>query len=287
MELKDDIIICATELTSKKGKMPLFSHILVERLNKEKIPYLVISLVHVGGDYVIQSAKVVIERKTMADFIHTWLHGSKKGKIRLEDQLEKALETYPDAKVILAIEDYYRCLLDYEGKCVWIPTYEYKKGQKQRTVGYYKIGVNPKSLKGKIKALKNRIERSNNNSNDSFNRLEIKKFFGGNHMLEWFLGLMKGSDDKKRTSIKVHRIKKKSANLREQQLFFLEGLPNIGGKTSLRLLNKFKKPIDALLKIKEWKSYPELGRITKPMIQEGARVLGIEIEGKKNENSIL
>lgn len=279
MEMKDNLIICSTELSSPKGKIPLFPHLLVEFLKKNGAKYTVISLVHIGGDYVVQSAKVVIERKTMADFIHTWLHGSKKGKERLEDQLEKALGTYPDAMVILAIEDYYRCRLDYEANCVWIPTYEYKKGQKIQTVGYYKIAVNPRSIKGKLRALKKRIKRAQNDPNDKFNRVKIKKFYGAQHMLQWFLEIIEPtSPQTKKETLKVNRIKRKNEDITDQRLFFLEGLPHIGPKTSQALLDNFETPMNALLNIGKWKKKLEGVRITNPMIEDGAKVLGMEVE---------
>lgn len=277
MEEVTNIYICSTELSSKGKKKGLFPEVLKKYLDKHQIPYEVNSLVETGGDYLVLSSKLVVERKTMADFIHTWLHGDSKGKIRLETQLDLALRSYPECRVALMIEDYYRCTLDHFRKCVWIPTYEKYRSKKSKNMGFYRIGVNPKSLKGKLNALENRIQSAKKNADDPFDRLEIVKCSGGRHALQWFLEQIEGKKTKKRKSVKVHRIKRKTEDLRERRLFFLEGLPNIGGGTSTKLLDEYKSPIEAIRHIDEWLINPNLKRMSKPMVMNGKKVLGLPL----------
>lgn len=264
--MKKNIVICNTELSSPPGKIKLFPHILVKYLDKHGIPYNTISLTETGGDYIIQDKKTVIERKTVADFLGSWLYGSKKGKIRIEDQIDLAIRSYENCRIVLMIEDYYRCMLDYGRGCIWIPKYQSIKRHSFRQMGFSKRKVNPKSLTGKLSALESK-----------YDELEILRCSGGKHALQWFIEeLSDEKKDAKRKYIKVHRVKRKSEDITEQRLFFLEGLPNIGGATSKKLLEAYGTPMDAINDIDNWLTNQDLSRMSKPMVSDGKKVLGID-----------
>jgi ERCC4-type nuclease len=266
MQKMENIIICSTELSSKQGKIPFFPHILVDHLNQNDIPYTKMSLIPTGGDYVIQDQRIVIERKTVADFLGSWLVGSSKGKRRIEEQLDLMIRSYEDCRMVLMIEDYYRCIFDYEKKCIWIPRYDRMKKNYFRQMGFSKRKVNPKSFKGKLRSLSHK-----------FKDLEIVKCSSGYHALSWFLEELKEKKEKKKQkkTIQTHRVKRKSKNIQEQRLFFLEGLPNLGGATSQKLLDEYDLPIKAIEDIDNWRSNPNLRRILQKAITKGKEILGV------------
>jgi len=270
------------------GKIPLFPHLLVLHLKENNIPYARMSLSGTGGDFIVQSARLIVERKTMGDLIHTWIKGDPKGKLRLETQIQLCLDSYPDARVALLIEDYYNSILDFKNRCIWIPTYDNikqsQRGNPYRQAGYYKVGLNPKSLLGKLDAMEARIARAVDNPRDAFNRLEIIRCSGAEHAVEWFMKEVAGATGTvQRRTIRVHRVKRAFTDLRDKQLFFLEGLPEIGPKTSTKLLEVYGTPKNALEHIDEWKGNRNLGRITKPMINEGKMVYGLPTEDEGDE----
>ena len=269
-----------TEIVSNT-KIQLFPHKLLLYLLENDIPFRILSLSATGGDFIIPSENpIVIERKTMGDLLHTWLRGDQKGKPRFETQLQLCLNSYDTAKVILLIEDYYNCALDFKRRCIWIPTYDEVKNSSRgnlfRRTGYYPVKLNPKSLLGKLDALEARAIRAEKNANDNFNRLEIVKCSGADHAVEWFAKQLAGfSSSRQSRKMKINRIKRPFTDLRDKQLFFLEGLPQLGPATSNKLLEVYGNPLKAIKKIGEWKGHPNLGRITKKMLLESKKVLGL------------
>jgi ERCC4-type nuclease len=266
------------------GKIPLFPHVLVMHLKQEAIPYTRLSLAGTGGDYIIQVAKIIIERKTVGDLIHTWLKGDHKGKPRLETQLQLCLDSYPDASVVLLIEDYYNCIMDFANKGIWIPTYDNVKqssrGNPFRQSGYYKLNVSPNSLIGKLRAIDARIDRAEDNDRDIFNRLEVVRCAGAEHALKWFMKQVSGvSPTRRGRSVRVHRVKRPFTDTRDKRLFFLEGIPEVGPVTSTKLLEVYGTPKNALDHINDWKGNANLGRITDNMVREGKLVYGIDVDG--------
>jgi ERCC4-type nuclease len=264
-----------------EGKIPLFPHELLVYLKKKGVSYARVPLTEHGGDYIIQSAKLVIERKTVSDLLHTWLQGDRSGKVRLEAQLQLCLQSYPDCTVALLIEDYYNARLDFAGGCVWVPVYDDVKdssrtGRPFRRSGYYQVKVNPKSLVGKLTALEGRAERAKEDPLDPFDRLEIVRCSGAEHALDWFVRHLSGTAGSRSRSrrVRVNRIKRPFSDLRDKRLFFLEGLPEVGPATSEKLLAAYETPLDAILDIDNWKGNPDLDRISEPMVREGRRVLG-------------
>lgn len=269
------------------GKIPLFPHALIIHLKENDISYTRLSLAGTGGDYIIQDAKLIIERKTVGDLIHTWLKGDHKGKPRLETQLQLCLDSYPDANVVLLIEDYYNCIMDFANKGIWIPTYDNIKrssrGNPFRQAGYYKLNVSPNSLIGKLRAIEARIDRAGDNERDSFNRLEVVKCSGADHALSWFMKKVSGvSPSRRGRSVRVHRVKRPFTDTRDKRLFFLEGIPEVGPVTSTKLLEVYGTPKEALEHAGEWKDNPELGRITDNMMREAKIVYGT-LDGAEDE----
>jgi len=186
-------------------------------------------------------------------------------------------------RVALLIEDYYNCIFDFAGRCIWIPTYDSikqsQRGKPYRQSGYYKLRVNPKSVIGKLESLEARIARAADNDRDNFDRLEIVRCSGAEHALEWFLKESAGaSDTVQRRTIRVHRVKRAFTDVRDKRLFFLEGIPEVGPMTSTRLLDAYGTPKNALEHISEWKDNQDLGRITKNMVAEGKLVYGLPAE---------
>jgi ERCC4-type nuclease len=269
------------EAFEPEGKIPLFPHELFVYLREKDIPFKRVSLQQTGGDYIIQRAKLVIERKTISDLIHTWLQGDRSGRVRLETQLRLCLNSYPDCTVALMIEDYYSARLDFARGCVWIPVYDGVKPSKRtgkafRRAGYYQVKLNPKSLLGKLRALEGRAERAADDPTDPFDRLEVVRCSGAEHAVQWFSRRLAGTGESvsRGRRVKVNRIKRPFSDLRDKRLFFLEGLPEIGPATSKKLLDAYPTPLDALLDIGGWKDNPDLDRISESMVEEGKMVLG-------------
>ncbi len=263
--MRPSVIICNTELsTNKKSKGNSFPQLLIARLKLENIPYEVKNLSVIGGDYILTDVNVVIERKTMSDLINSWIYGSKSGRKRLDDQIKLMKTSYEDVKIIIMIEDYYKCIFDYDQRCIWLPLYEHQPSARKKQMGFYRININPDSVKGKLRSLKN------NEGN-----INVSKLSGKEHAVKWMINLIKNEkkSGRKRTSIDSVRIKKEMKSIEDKMRFFLEGLPNIGGATAIKILNIFKTPINAFNNIDSWRQ--KISRISLNTIEECKKVLGI------------
>ncbi len=229
----------------EEGKMYKTYRLLT--LEKEGIPYDVMKLQ--AGDYIIPLIQedgsiiiLIIERKTVSDFLSSWLGIGKKGELRLDDQIDKMFKMgnsrYDNFRVVILIEDFYKITsrLDSNKKGIWIPFTEWlgknvdKSGSAYTmTVKHRKRNVSPKSFYGKIKSLEE-DERG----------ISVMKCYGGNDAFSKIMKLMKSSVDKKTTQyIRGIRRKPSLKDMNKQIEFILEGFNHISGGLRTNILKVY------------------------------------------------
>lgn len=249
-----------------------YSCYALEELDELGIPYVVLPLDF--GDYHIplpedEDGKVlvlVIERKTVNDLIRSFIGTEGAGEIRIDEQMEKCLkrskESYDNAIVVLMIEDFYDYLfylekkregeIDYQG--IW-KRFKINPGKKldaqgkpKTIVGVYgKNGMmNPRAILAKIDA----IEKMG---------VVVWKFGGALHAHEELLKIVVENKDKKTKSIKATRRKVSAEDPWKSYVFYLQGLPGIGGGLATRAAEKYPVPVDFVKKVESVADAKELG----------------------------
>jgi ERCC4-type nuclease len=221
----------------------------------------IISSIDENGDPIVE----IIERKTISDLIASFTAtastgpGAKKGKIRIDKQVEKCIEGtkyYENARVSLLIEDYYQCRFDFsqEGLGIWIPykdTYSTTKVDREGNpvflfASYSKRLINPASLLGKIAS----IERKG---------VAIIRCGGANHAYRIIMDMINRVPTEKRAFIQAIRRKPSRMDPHEETEFFIQGAPQVAGGISRRLLEKYPRPIDMFTTIASASTAEDVG----------------------------
>ncbi len=230
-----EIIIDIYEVNKeKRNSVTLF----LDKIRQHKIPHTIEKLEL--GDVILPN-EYAVERKSIKDFLNS-LMGSQNGRARLFEQMRSLRSSYDNP--ILLLEGALSIRLDYYDKAVYVPITKKKIRNRIYSVIEERIGVHPNAYLGAISA----IEEMG---------IRVIKTFDAYHgaRILWDLYLEskgKTKTERKEVSPAIIRVKPKLKSLREQQLFFLAGLPGISVARALKILNVYKTPYNAILKVNRW-----------------------------------
>ncbi len=232
-----EVIIDTHEVgTNRTTSVTLF----LEKVKARKISFKIQKLDI--GDVILPNG-YAIERKSVRDFLNS-LMGSKDGRARLFEQIRTLSEAYE--RPILLIEGGLSIRLDPWDKAIYIPIRKKKLRRRIYAVIEERIGVHPNAFLGTIK----KIEELG---------IEVIKSYGprhGAHIL-WSLYLRARGKDNLGEEIgpneyPIIRVKPRLRSLREQQIFFLCGLPGISYARAIKILKTYGSPYNAILKVRRW-----------------------------------
>jgi len=212
--------------------------IFLDRIRQHRIPHTIEKLEL--GDVILPN-EYAIERKSIKDFLNS-LMGSKNGRARLFEQVRNLRESYDNP--ILLLEGALSIRLDYRDRAIYIPITKKKIRNRIYSVIEERIGVHPNAYLGAISA----IEEMG---------IRVIKTFDANHgaQILWELYLeSKGKlkEKQKEPVPAIIRVKPRLRGVKEQQLFFLAGLPGISMNRAHRILSIYKTPYNAILKVNRW-----------------------------------
>jgi len=230
-----EVIVDIHEVNTKK---PTSITLFVERVKNHRIEYKVQKLD--VGDLVLPN-EYVVERKSIRDFLNS-LTGTKEGRARLLEQMRALSETYKNP--VLLIEGGLSVRLDANDKAVYVPIRKKKIRNRIYAVIEERIGVHPNAYLGAIKKIEEMGIRV------------IKSYdaFHGSQVL-WQLYLEakgRGPTNKGQKDYAIIRLKPRLRDLRDQQIFFLCGLPGISYARAVRILETYKTPYNAIMKVRRW-----------------------------------
>jgi len=310
-DLSKDVIIDVYEKPSKRNKDSLPT-VLPSMLDEFGISYEYMDLVQLGGDYVLPKQEKVIERKTIQDLVGSFTRGGRKGKRRLDIQLQLCKDTYPNAKITLLIEDFYMAQFDYVTGCVWVPfkTDRWKSEKKWGTMTFQKqssestemqfpkkiytatgtligdisteplrqfqigksVRIYPNALFGKLVSLERKIEG-----------LEIVKCTNGVHASKWIIEQLQGSTKQGSHRMTPMRQKRAFSSIPEQQRFVIEGNPGISATMGDRILKKYITLKNAFDHVDEWKD--AISRIPKKTVDSVKELWETPYEYEEDSNN--
>ncbi|MCR8454207.1 MAG: hypothetical protein NDP13_04365 [Crenarchaeota archaeon] len=259
-----EVIIDVHEVDKdKKNSITLF----LEKVQQHKIPYRVEKLE--VGDLILPN-QYAIERKSIRDFLNSII-GNKNGKVRIFEQVKNLVETYKNP--ILLLEGSLSIRMDYHDKAIYIPITKKNIRGRIYSVIEERIGIHPNAYLGALNAIEEmgvRIE-------------ETYDIFHGAQIL-WDLYLESKGKKIEQTEHEraVIRIKPRLRSLREQQIFFLAGLPGISVSRASKILSVYKTPYNAIMKVNRWDI--DVEGIGEKTLEKISKVLFSEFEcGSKDE----
>jgi len=228
-------------------------------LQKNNIPYRIEKLEI--GDILLPS-EYAIERKTVKDFCSS-LFGTKNGKLRLYDQLQALLQTYE--KPILLLEGGLAIRRDPINKAIYVPIGRRKIKERIWSVLEEEIRINPKAFDAAIQEIENK-------------GIEVIQTYDAYHGALILLNLLKKAKkeakERRKRAYPIVRSKPKLKGIKDQQLFFLSGLPGISIARAKKLLETYKTPFNAIMKIKRWDV--DIGGIGTNLMEKVQKVLFTE-----------
>ena len=232
-----EVIIDTHEVNiGKKTSITLF----LERIKTNKINYAVKKL-DIGD--IIFPNDFAIERKTVRDFLNS-LMGSKNGRARLFEQIRLLSQSYEHP--FLLIEGGLSIRLDAWDKAIYIPVRKKKLRKRIYAVIEERIGVHPNAFLGTIRKIEDM-------------GITVLKSYDSSHgcQILWNLFLKARGKETLNEEISldkypVIRVKPKLKGIREQQIFFLCGLPGISYARAIRILETYKTPYNAIMKVRRW-----------------------------------
>ena len=232
-----EVIIDTHEVnTGKKTSITLF----LERIKTNKISYTVKKL-DIGD--IIFPNNFAIERKTVRDFLNS-LMGSKNGRARLFEQIRLLSQSYEHP--FLLIEGGLSVRLDVWDKAIYIPIRKKRLRKRIYAVIEERIGVHPNAFLGTIKKIEDM-------------GITVLKSYDPLHgcQILWSLFLKARGKEALNEEISIDkypviRVKPRLKGIREQQIFFLCGLPGISYARAIRILETYKTPYNAIMKVRRW-----------------------------------
>ncbi len=232
-----EVIVDVHEVhAAKRTSITLF----LEFIGRHKIDYKVQKLD--VGDIILPN-EYAIERKSVRDFLNS-LKGSKDGRARLMEQMRELVSTY--SHPILLIEGGLSVRLDVQDKAIYIPIRKKKIRKRIYSVIEERIGVHPNAFLGAIKSIENlgiRVVKS------------YDSLHGAQLLWDLYLEAKEKSKRESKDELREYAIirqKPKLRGLREQQIFFLCGLPGISYVRAVRILRTYKTPYNAIMKVRRW-----------------------------------
>ncbi len=262
-----EVIIDSHEITIRKKDTSVT--IFIDMLRRENIYYRIEKLDI--GDILLPSS-IVIERKTVKDFCQS-LFGTREGRLRLLEQIKKMIKTYETP--ILLLEGGLSVRPDPINKAIYVPITRKKIGKRLWSVVEEEIRIHPNQFEGAIKEIESMGVR-------------VIKSFDELHGAILLMRLLKEAKEKarleKRNKYPVVRSKPKLRTLEEQQLFFLSGLPGISIARAKKILEMYKTPYNAILKVKRWDV--DIEGIGPSTLDRVMKVLFTEFGSKSEKNKI-
>ncbi len=264
-----EVYIDIHEVTNKKKETSIT--LFMKELQKRNIPYQVKKLEI--ADLVLPNGYAV-ERKTVKDFCHS-LFGSSDGRPRLFEQVEALREAYDYP--FLLLEGGLAVRLDPTTKSIFVPVTRRLLRPRIWSVVEEQIKIMPQQYLGAVRS----IEERGVKVLQSFNEKD-----GSLILLNLFLeskGLSVQEKERSRKKYPVLRQKPALKTIYDKQIFFLAGLPRISTVNAVKILKRYKTPLEALKKINQWSL--EVDGIGEKTVEEVKKIL--TTEWKEEETKAL
>lgn len=229
-----EIIIDIHEVNrDRKNSITLF----LEKIQQHQISYRIEKLE--VGDIILPN-QYAIERKSVRDFLSS-LIGDQNGRARLFEQMRGLSESYENP--ILLLEGALSIRMDYYDKAIYIPITKKKIRERIYSVIEERIGVHPNAFLGALDAIEDmgiRIEKT------------YDIYHGAQILWDLYLESKGKKTERGEPEKAIIRIKPRLESLRDQQIFFLAGLPGISTSRASKILSVYKTPYNAIVKVNRW-----------------------------------
>ena len=241
--------------------------IFLEKLKSRKIDY-VIKKLDIGD--IIFPNEYVIERKTIRDFLNS-LMASKSGRVRLFEQI-KNLTSYENP--ILLIEGGLSIRLDIWDKAIFVPLRKKPIRNRIYSVIEERIGVHPNAYLGAIKKIEDM-------------GITIIKSYDAIHGASLLWDIFHRANETSKSSLEfkdkypIVRAKPRLRSIEEQQIFFLCGLPGISYARATKILDVYRNPYNAIMKVRRWDI--DINGIGESTLEKISTILFHDFQGKVKE----
>ena len=233
-----DVIVDVHEVSAEKRTSIT---IFLDRIHKRGIEFRVQKLD--VGDIILPS-EYAVERKSIRDLLRS-LTGGRDGRARLFEQMRALAQAYEHP--ILLIEGGLSVRLDANDGAIYIPIRKKRIRRRIYSVIEERIGVHPNAFLGVIRSIENM-------------GIRVLKSFDAVHgsQILWELYMESkranrgGREGEPTREHAIIRLKPKLRGLREQQIFFLCGLPGISYVRAVKILRVYKTPFNAIAKVHRW-----------------------------------
>lgn len=243
--------------------------LFLKLLKEKNIPFTVKKLE--VADLVLPN-DYAIERKTVMDFCQS-LFGSRDGRPRLFEQIEALKETYDNP--FLLLEGGLAVRLDPTTKSIFFPLNRRLLRPRIWSVVEEQIKIMPQQYLGAIRA----VEERGVKVIQSFNERD-----GAEILFDLYLESkgLKGEKGGKGKKYPVLRQKPPLKTIYDKQIFFLAGLPRISTVNAVKLLKRYKSPLNAIKNYTRWSI--EVDGIGEKTVNEIKKVL--TTEWKEEESKV-
>jgi len=262
-----EVYIDVHEVTNKRKETSVT--LFIKELQRKSIPYQIKKLE--VADIVFPNG-YAIERKTVKDFCQS-LFGSNDGRPRLFEQVEALKETYDNP--ILLLEGGLAVRLDPTTKSIFVPVSRRLLRPRIWSVVEEQIKIMPQQYLGALRSVEERGVRVI----QTFNEKD-----GSSKLFQLFLeakGVELSEREKSKKKYPIIRQKPTLKTIYDKQIFFLAGLPRISTANAIKILKRYKTPLEAIKRFNHWEH--EVDGIGEKTVEEVKKILTTEW---KEENSI-
>ncbi|MEM2143093.1 MAG: ERCC4 domain-containing protein [Candidatus Thorarchaeota archaeon] len=217
--------------------------LLMQMLDQEGIHYAVESIPIAD---ILGPDGVAIERKTVNDLVGT-LMGSSQGVPRLDRQIDGLLEY---ERPYLLVENILSIRRDPIQGCIYVPFKTKRAGNRPYVVTLERVShVRPAAFDALLQAIRDR-------------GITVLEGFNAVHSAGILHGILCPREvevSSQERTLPVIRTRKSAGTLREEQEFFVAGLPGINVVRARALLDEFGSPYDVITRTDDWIKIPGIG----------------------------